>query len=147
MDGIQMKPLTEIKKEKINYKGRISIPNDNYATDERIMELFEDWFDPCPLNENPINDGLLIDWKDKTYCNPPYSNPLLWVTKAIDENKQGKTIVMLLRMDTSTKWFRDLQQAGAVFLWISGRLKFGNTGKNAPFPSMLVILNKEVNSK
>jgi len=117
--------------------------NDNYATDKRIMELFEGWFDPCPLNKEPRQDGLLSDWKDKTYCNPPYSNPLLWVTKAIEENKLGKTIVMLLRMDTSTKWFRDLQNAGALFLWVSGRLKFGDTGKSAPFPSMLVILNKK----
>ena len=118
--------------------------SDNYATDKRIMELFEGWFDPCPLNENPKQDGLLIDWKDKTYVNPPYSKPLPWINKAIEENRQGKTIVMLLRMDVSTRWFRDLQNAGAVFLWVNGRLKFGDTGKSAPFPSMLVILNKEI---
>lgn len=118
--------------------------NDNYATDKRIMDLFEDWFDPCPLDHNPpfLFDGLNTEWKDKTYVNPPYSKPLPWVEKAIKESKKGKTIVMLLRMDTSTKWFRLLQEAGAIFMWINGRLRF-NTGKPAPFPSMLVILNKE----
>ena len=113
--------------------------NDNYTTDECIMELFDDWFDPCPLNAEYEVDALKIDWKDKTYVNPPYSNPLPFVLKAIEENKKGKRIVMLLRMDTSTKWFRELQEAGAKFLWINGRLRF-NTGKPANFPSMLVVL-------
>ena len=115
--------------------------NDNYATDERIMQLFNDWFDPCPLNEDPKYDGLKIEWKNKTYVNPPYSKPLPWVIKAIEENKKGKLIVMLLRMDTSTKWFKLLQENKAVFLWINGRLRFNNL-KPANFPSMLAILNK-----
>ena len=115
--------------------------NDNYATDKRIMDIFRDWFDPCPLNPNPEIDGLKIDWKDRTYVNPPYSKPLVWVEKAIEENKKGKLIVMLLRMDTSTIWFKKLQEAGAMFLWINGRLRFNNM-KPANFPSMLVILNK-----
>ena len=114
--------------------------NDNYVTDDSILQLFKDWFDPCPLNDNPNIDGLKLDWKDKTYVNPPYSKPLPWVLKAVEENKKGKLIVMLLRMDTSTRWFKELQEAGAKFLWINGRLRFG-TGKPAPFPSMLVILN------
>jgi len=118
---------------------------DNYATDESIMELFEGWFDPCPLSDDWEEaggpDGLEIYWRDKTYVNPPYSKPLPWVTKAIEENKEGKTIVMLLRMDTSTEWFKRLQEANAKFLWVNKRLKF-KTGKPANFPSMLVILSK-----
>jgi hypothetical protein len=118
--------------------------NDNYATDSRIMDLFRDWFDPCPLNPDPQADGLSIDWEDRTYVNPPYSKPLPWVRKALEENKKGKLIVMLLRMDTSTEWFKLLQEGGAVFLWINGRLRFNDCGKPANFPSMLVILNKGV---
>ena len=72
--------------------------NDNYATDSRIMDLFRDWFDPCPLNPNPDFDGLKIDWKDKTYCNPPYSKPEIWVDKAIEENRKGKLIVIQKRI-------------------------------------------------
>lgn len=120
--------------------------NDNYATDSKIMEMFRNWFDPCPLDNKFKVDGLKINWYDRTYVNPPYSMPMPWVMKAIDENKQGKTIVMLLRMDTSTKWFKLLQEAGATFMWINGRLRF-NTGKPAPFPSMLVLLSKQSNGK
>jgi hypothetical protein len=116
--------------------------NDNYATDKCILELFEGWFDPCPLDSYPKFNGLEIEWGERSFVNPPYSKPLLWVNKAIEENKKGKVIVMLLRMDTSTEWFKRLQEADAKFLWINKRLKF-NTGKPANFPSMLVILNKE----
>ena len=120
---------------------------DNYATDEKIMCLFSGWFDPCTLNNGELRsfDGLGSSWEDRTFVNPPYSKPLEWVLKAIEENKKGKLIVMLLRMDTSTKWFKALQEAGAMFLWVNGRLKF-NTGKPAMFPSMLVIFDNESKS-
>lgn len=114
---------------------------DSWATPEWVMEMFVDWFDPCPLNDNPNWDGLKIVWKDHTYVNPPYSNPLPWVEKAIEENKKGKTIVMLLNVDTSTKWFAKLNEANAHVLWFAERLKFSE--KNAsPRPSMLVVLNR-----
>ena len=112
---------------------------DNYETPSWLMELFKDWFDPCPLN--PKRDGLSIEWQDKTYVNPPYSNPLKWVEKAIEESKKGKLIVMLLRVDTSTKWFAKLVEAKAEILWFNKRLKFID-GRPANFPSMLVIIKR-----
>ena len=122
---------------------------DSYLTDDWILKIFDGWFDPCPYNDNPNNDGLSIEWKDKTYVNPPYSNPLPWVVKAIEESKKGKMIALLLKMDSSTKFFMKLKEAKAHFLWINGRLKyrkksythFDNTP--LPFPSMLVILKGE----
>ncbi len=112
---------------------------DNYATPKWLLELFDGWYDPCPLNPSPSFDGLKIEWGKKTYVNPPYSNPLKWVEKAIEENKKGKTIAMLLRVDTSTKWFAKLIEAKAEILWFNKRLRFIDN-KPANFPSMLVIL-------
>jgi site-specific DNA-methyltransferase (adenine-specific) len=119
--------------------------SDDYNTDDWLMSLFKDWFDPCTLSDGELRsfDGLGSSWGGRTFVNPPYSDPLPWVKKAIEESKKGKTIVLLLKMDTSTKWFTALQEAGAHFLWINGRLKH-KTGKPANFPSMLAILNKEV---
>ena len=114
---------------------------DNYKSDEWILKIFEGWFDPCPLNPNPQIDGLNIGWKDKTFVNPPYSYPLEWVDKAISESKKGKMIAMLLRVDTSTKWFMKLKEANAKIMFIHGRLKH-HTGKPANFPSMIVILDE-----
>lgn len=115
---------------------------DNWETPGWLMELFKDWFDPCPINAD--FDGLDCGWQDKTYVNPPYSSPLKWVLKAIEENKKGKTIAMLLKVDTSTRVYRELVNAKAHILFINERLKFkgieNHDGKPASFPSMLVIL-------
>ena len=112
---------------------------DSYETPDWIMKYFKDWFDPCPLDPNPKIDGLKLDWPDKTYINPPYSKPRPWVTKAIEEAKKGKRIIMLLKADTSTKVFSDLMTAGARVAFIHGRVKFNVKGP-ATFPSMLVYL-------
>lgn len=111
---------------------------DNYATPKWLMSLFGDWYDPCPLNPNPYVNGLDIDWEIKTYVNPPYSEPIKWVNKAITEMKKGKLIVMLLRMDSSTKWFQKCLEYGEV-IYFGRRIKFN--GKTPYFPSMLVIFN------
>ncbi len=112
---------------------------DNWATPSWVMKMFMGWHDPCPLASIPETDGLKIEWGDKTFVNPPYSNPLPWVEKAIEESKKGNMIVMLLNVDTSTKWFAKLNEANAHFIWFSERLKF--SGKDAsPRPSMLVVL-------
>jgi len=123
---------------------------DCYQSDKWILDMFSDYFDPCPLNDKPEIDALSIEWKDKTYVNPPYSNPLPFIKKAIEESKKGKLIVMLLKMDTSTKWFKELQEAGAHFLWVNKRLHYrglhhtyeGNVP--FPFPSMFAILEGQI---
>lgn len=101
--------------------------------------MFEGYFDPCPFNEKPEFDGLSIDWPDKTYVNPPYSKPLPWVKKAIEESNNGKRIVMLLKADTSTKVFALLHSHGADIFWCSKRLNY-ESKQGAKFPSMLVFL-------
>ena len=118
--------------------------NDNYSTDEQLKTVFDGWFDPCMLSDNKglrEFDGLGSGWAKKTFVNPPYSNPLPWVEQAIKEAAKGKVVAMLLKMDTSTRWFKALQEQGAMFLWINGRLKH-HTGKPANFPSMIAILKQ-----
>jgi hypothetical protein len=111
--------------------------SDICPTPSWIMNMFEDFYDPCPLN--PKIDGLKTEWKDKTFVNPPYSNPLVWVLKAIEESKKGKYIVLLLRMDCSVKYFRFLMEAGAKILFINCRVKFKGMGF-PPFSNALFIL-------
>lgn len=114
---------------------------DSYATPKWLMDLFQDWFDPCPLNPEPVVDGLSSDWRgERIYVNPPYSNPLPWVKKAISESEKGKLVVMLLKCDVSTEAFRLCHQYGEV-LFFARRIKFN--GKTPPWGSMLVIFNKD----
>ena len=60
---------------------------DKYETPDWIMNMFKDYYDPCPIA--PFEDGLEAVWCARNYVNPPYSNPLPWILKAIEENKKG----------------------------------------------------------
>lgn len=115
------------------------VNSDSYPTPKWLLDCFNGWYDPCPLNDNPTFDGLNTDWDYKTYVNPPYSNPLPWVKKAIEEMNKGKCIVMLLKADTSTEVFRLCHNFGEV-LFFASRIKFN--GRTPYWGSMLVIFNK-----
>jgi hypothetical protein len=106
-----------------------------------LSSFFEGWDDPCLPGRK---DGLTREWRDPCYVNPPYSDPDPWVSKAIEEVGKGKRVVMLLRHDSSTRWWSKLHEAGALFSAIMGRLQFSDTGKPAPFASVLVFLNGAV---
>ncbi len=124
--------------------------NDEYATPDWIKQgLFRGWFDPCPLSNGKVDqDGLNSVWlSERVFVNPPYSNPLPWVLKAITESRKGKTVALLVKHDSSTVWWAKLHEAGAHFLPIIGRLQFvtlegRRKGRKAaaPFPSVLAIL-------
>ncbi len=113
---------------------------DNWKSPNWISELFKDFFDPCPLNAK--ENGLLIEWKDRSYVNPPYSKPKPWVKKAIEERDKGRMIVMLLPVDTSTEWFRMLVEAKAHITFPNERLRFNGSKTPARWACMIVILNK-----
>lgn len=115
--------------------------SDSYATPDDLYNAldkeFNFNFDPCPLNDDPVIDGLSIEWGSSTFMNPPYSKPYEWVKKAYQESLKGKTVVGLLRGDTSTKWFHDYVLPYAELRFIKGRIKFN--GKPAPFPSIIAV--------
>lgn len=118
----------------------LSKNSDNWATPKYIYDHYIDsgFFDPCPLNSN--FDGLKIDWKDKNFINPPYSNIKNWVNKAIEEHKKGKECIFLIPARTDTKYFRKLVDYGVDIFFITGRLHF-NESNSAPFPSCFIKLN------
>jgi hypothetical protein len=111
--------------------------NDDIKTPDWLMNHFKEHFDPCPLNSKC--DGLEINWSDPSFVNPPYSNPLAWVKKAIEESHKGVDVVLLLRVDTSTEWYKLLMEENPHIAFFNERIKFvGNGSPN--FCSMLVFL-------
>ena len=74
-------------------------------------------FDPCPYPLPDGFDGLTCEWGSVSYVNPPFGSiihqgkkkgPTAWVRKAIEENKKGKTVVMVYPID---KWVLMLLKA------------------------------------
>lgn len=119
---------------------------DDYRTPPEVYEYlnkeFNFDFDPCPFKAS--FNGLNIDWGVSNFVNPPYSETEKWILKSIAESKKGKTVVLLLRLDASTKWFRDLLLPNAEIRLIYDRLKFIDLeGKRSRsrFASIIAILN------
>ena len=124
------------------------VTSDDHYTPEWCMKMFSSYHDPCPAQST--RDGLSYDWcefHDQVYVNPPYSDPMPWVKKAIKEISiyPDSTIVMLLKHDSSTRWYQLLVEAGARFWMLQGRMNFTGPnqikGATAPFPSVLVVLS------
>jgi site-specific DNA-methyltransferase (adenine-specific) len=135
--------------------------SDNWATPpylyDELNKEFNFDFDPCPLNLGEIteeNDGLLIEWGERNYINPPYSRQLkeAFVKRDIEMSKRGKLCVMLLPVSTSTKLFHDYIKPNAEEIrFLRGRVKFlgMNTkgeyveNKAGMHDSMIVVFGKK----
>ena len=120
---------------------------DNVLTPKTFYDLLDAEFhfdhDPCPPTPAGLRpfDGL-GDWPGRSvFVNPPYSNPRPWIQRAVEESAKGKTVVMLLRADTSTRWFHDLILPNAEVRFVRGRLQF-KQGKPAPFASLVCIFKR-----
>jgi phage N-6-adenine-methyltransferase len=100
----------------------------NYLT-ERDNALKCDW----------VSDGAI-------FCNPPYSNPKVWIEKAaIEYQMQLQPIVMLVPSDTSVGWFKlALETVDEVRIITGARISFIPAdlkvkGKSNTKGSMLLI--------
>lgn len=115
--------------------------SDNYKTPEEFYKVLDNEFhfddDPCPLHGELKENGLTREWGGSTFMNPPYSKPAPWCKKALEESMKGKTVVGLLRGDTSTNWFHEYVLPFAEIRFIKGRIKFN--GSPAPFNSIIAI--------
>ena len=133
--------------------GMFTSNTDEWATPQDFFDKVNDEFhftvDVCATKENAKvtkfftkeQDGLKQDWTGETvWCNPPYGRNIgKWIQKCYEHSMGGGTAVMLIHARTDTKWFHELVYGKAEIRFIRGRIKFGGSKWNAPFPSMLVI--------
>ena len=99
-------------------------------------------YDPCPTN--PTENGLLVEWENYSYVNPPYSrgNQIQWVKKAIKESNKNKNVYMLIPSDTSTKLWNDyVMKYAFIIYFIKGRIKFVGANGMPKFGNALVHFN------
>lgn len=144
-----------MKNRNLNHSDNYRTPNWFY---NQLNEEFHFDFDPCPYNEEDItedSDGLLMEWGNCNFVNPPYSRKLkeAFVHKALEEMKKGKTVVMLLPVSTSTKLFHDyIQPFAKEIRFVRGRIKFEQLNEEGKFvttknsgmhDSMIIIFNNK----
>ena len=108
--------------------------------------------DPCcndihnpnvPANKYYTKDsnGLAHPWIAKSvFMNHPYSNSKEWVPYAVSQYESGnsKEMVLLIKLDVSTKWWRSV--CNYPWIAVNSRMRFGNAKSAAPFQSAIVYL-------
>lgn len=119
----------------------------DWKTPKAVYQVLEAEFafdhDPCP--PRPKIDGLLSDWGNSNFVNPPYGRELpKWIAKSYEQWQKGKTVVLLIPSRTDTKWWHDYCMKATEIRFIRGRLKFDDQKNPAPFPSAIVIFKKEL---
>lgn len=139
--GYKFKYIPKKEKEiKVYHKSN----SDDWETPiETYFELEKEFnfnFDPCPYKHDLDKwDGLEIEWKERNFINPPYSQVKHWIKKGYEESLKGKLCVFLVPARTDTRWFHEYVYNKAEIRFIKGRLKFSGHKNSAPFPSMIII--------
>lgn len=87
------------------------------------------------------DDGLSQVWSGNVWCNPPYGRQIgKWVEKAYRSTRTGAAlVVMLIPAKTETRWWHDYVIKADSIYFVKGRIQFGDSGVNAPFPSCVVV--------
>jgi phage N-6-adenine-methyltransferase len=109
--------------------------------------------DACATAENakcenyftPEDNALTRRWAGVVWMNPPYGHGLgKWVEKAYQESRRKGVdeVVCLLPASTDTTWWHDYVMKARHIILIRGRLRFGGSSSNAPFPSCVVIFSR-----
>lgn len=141
-----------MKNRNLNHSDNWETPKELY---DKLNKMFNFDFDPCPLHYEEITpevDGLLIEWGERNFINPPYSRKLkeAFVNRALEVSKKGKLCVLLLPVSTSTKLFHDIIQPNANEIWfLKGRVKFKGyntkgelvSNKSGMHDSMVVVFD------
>lgn len=95
------------------------------------------------------DNSLIQDWgTGNVFCNPPYSKAPEFITKAWEEDQSkqliNRNIVLLLPARTSNpEWHKFIFNYAAELIFIDGRIKFSNSKAGAPFPSIVVVFNRQ----
>lgn len=114
-----------------------------------------------PINAKAPNyiteeqNALTSEWNFKqVWCNPPYSRGALqlFISKAMLECKErGCEVVMLMNVDTGTKYFQEIVKSAKAIVFITGgRIRFLDPDTRRPVktgfhPSMFVLFSPNRN--
>lgn len=112
----------------------------------------------CDRYFDEADDALSKKWSGRVWMNPPYGRVIGdWVRYAYEQVQCGNAdiVVALVPMRSETKWFHDYGMKAVEFRLLNKRLTFdipkgeGSElkGHNAPFPSVILVFQKQETAK
>jgi len=74
----------------------------------------------------PAQDGLLLPWRGRVYCNPPYDRVGVrrFATKALREVAHLDALAVLVPCAPSSRWWRDLARSAEHVVFLPKRINF-----------------------
>lgn len=122
-----------------NYQRQLT-GKDEWLTPPEILTALGPFdLDPCsPINRpHPtachhltiLDNGLLLPWSGRVFCNPPYSTASKWLGRCASH--QNATALIFARTETKT-WFTYVWPFAHSILFIKGRLTFLNLDASRP---------------
>lgn len=117
---------------------------------DRLNEEFHFDLDVCATPENAKCKRFMTKADDalhpsqRWFGNVCWMNPLYgkqikdWMRKAYEESQCGATVVCLVPSRTDAGWWHDYAMKGEI-RFVRGRLKFGGSPYNAPFPNAIIV--------
>ena len=98
---------------------------DSVPTPKWFMDIFQEFHDPYPLGTDRIIEPPTIredSGPSKIFCNPGYSRKEEAAKKCIEWHRQGHFVVMLVPIETSTKFARALIEYGCERMYFERRI-------------------------
>lgn len=115
-------PIFNALNKEFKFSLDVAASDKNHLVDEYYT------IENCALTQDWIAPIFSYAW-----CNPPYSDPLLWIEQSIRQSCRGIGTVMLVPQDQSSVWFlRSINTCDEVRIITGGRVEFihPETGKS-----------------
>ena len=135
----------------VTFEGKTETGKDEWLTPPELIKALGDFdLDPCsPINRpwdtakrhyTIKDDGLLMPWEGRVFCNPPYGNQ---ASKWLEKCAMHNNAIALTFARTETKmFFRCVWEKATAILFVKGRIKFyhvtGEQGNSAGAPSVFI---------
>lgn len=70
------------------------------------------------------NNALRLNWYRYTFCNPPFTNILPFVEKAVEQARRGVCTAMVIPYNKETTYVREAFEGADTFIKMPFRLQF-----------------------
>lgn len=137
-------------------KHRVDWETPQWLFDQLDAEFHFD-LDVCATAENakceryftPEDDALASAWDGTCWMNPPFGKDIgAWVRHAYLEAWRGRAhVVCLLPVRSDTGWWHEYVLKSGEIRFVRGRLQFGTSRQNAPFPCAVVVFRRNAVSR
>lgn len=127
--------MKQKQKQKLGFfkkNDAVETPRDLRAA---LQDRYDFDFDPCPLE--PSFDGLAVEWGQRNFVNPPYSEIRKWVEKGIEQLRKGRLSVFLITVRTGGRYWLERIAPHCTDVSFLTRFRFEGYDKNFPVATCL----------